>query len=77
MTRKVNQIIQELKLDKVADSIVGNSIVKGLSGGEKKRVSVAVEIVEKPSLIVLDEPTSGLDSYKAGSLLRVLKKLSN
>ena len=50
---------------------------KGISGGEKKRVCVAVEIVEKPSLIILDEPTSGLDSYKAGSLLRILRKLAS
>jgi len=55
---------------------VGGKIKKGISGGEKKRVCIAVEMVSKPSLMILDEPTSGLDSRKADSVLKILKKLT-
>lgn len=59
------------------DTIVGGQFKKGISGGEKKRVCIAVEMISKPSVIILDEPTSGLDSNKAGRVLKILKKLSN
>ena len=75
MTRKVNQIIQELKLDKVADCIVGNSIVKGLSGGEKKRVSIGQNLIADPSILILDEPTSGLDSFIALNVIQLLQNM--
>ena len=51
--------------------------MKGISGGEKKRVCIAIEMVSKPSVIILDEPTSGLDSNKASKVLGILKKLAN
>lgn len=73
---RVDELIKLFELQKCENSFIGGFSGKGISGGEKKRVCVAIEIVDKPSLIVLDEPTSGLDSYKAGSLLRALKKLS-
>lgn len=50
--------------------------MKGISGGEKKRVCIAIEMISKPSLLILDEPTSGLDSHKAGSVVKVLRKLA-
>jgi ABC-type multidrug transport system ATPase subunit len=55
---------------------VGGKMVKGISGGEKKRVCIAIEMVSKPSVIILDEPTSGLDSNKAARILGVLKRLA-
>jgi ATP-binding cassette subfamily G (WHITE) protein 1 len=55
---------------------VGGPTLKGISGGEKKRVCVAIEMVSEPALIMLDEPTSGLDSNKAARLLSILKKLA-
>lgn len=51
--------------------------MKGISGGEKKRLCVSIEMVSDPSLIILDEPTSGLDSNKAAKLLEILKKLAS
>lgn len=51
-------------------------MLKGISGGEKKRLCVAIEMVSDPALIVLDEPTSGLDSNKAAKLLTILKRLA-
>jgi ABC-type multidrug transport system ATPase subunit len=50
--------------------------MKGISGGEKKRLCVAIEMVSDPALLILDEPTSGLDSNKAAKLLAILKKLT-
>jgi ABC-type multidrug transport system ATPase subunit len=58
------------------DTYVGGKIIKGISGGEKKRVCIAVEMVGKPSVLVLDEPTSGLDSFTANVVIKILRKLS-
>lgn len=77
---KVNKIIGQLGLQKCADTIVGGNLIRGISGGEKKRLSVGVELVTSPTLLFLDEPTSGLDSHMAYNLfehLTVLKNESN
>jgi ABC-type multidrug transport system ATPase subunit len=50
--------------------------MKGISGGERKRTSIGVELITNPSLIFLDEPTTGLDSYTATQIMKVLKSLS-
>lgn len=49
---------------------------KGISGGEKKRLSFASEIITNPSILFCDEPTSGLDSYMAASVTECLKDLA-
>lgn len=51
-------------------------MIKGISGGEKRRTSVALELVTSPTAIFLDEPTSGLDSAHATELLRMLKRMA-
>lgn len=71
------RMLEELGLTKCADTIVGGPLLKGISGGERKRTSVGVELVVKPALVFLDEPTSGLDSYSAMQLIQVLKKVAN
>jgi ABC-type multidrug transport system ATPase subunit len=70
-------MITELGLTSCADTIVGGELIKGISGGERKRTSVGVELVVKPALVFLDEPTSGLDSFSAVQLCQVLKKVAN
>jgi ABC-type multidrug transport system ATPase subunit len=58
-------VISELGLSKCADTVIGGSdplfVMKGLSGGERKRLTIATELLLCPSVIFLDEPTSGLD----------------
>jgi ABC-type multidrug transport system ATPase subunit len=51
--------VNELGLSSCADTIVGGPLIKGISGGERKRTSVGVELVVKPNMVFLDEPTSG------------------
>jgi len=70
------EIIEQLGLEKCMHTEIGSSIRKTISGGEKKRTAIGVELVTDPSLLVLDEPTSGLDSLIAYNLVRTLHKLS-
>jgi ATP-binding cassette, subfamily G (WHITE), member 2 len=70
---RVNQVLEDLRLTKVADNLIGNHIIKGLSGGQKRRVSIGVEFISEPNILILDEPTSGLDSITAEILIDLLK----
>jgi|Transcript_67204 ATP-binding cassette subfamily G (WHITE) protein 2 len=70
-------VIQKLGLTKTLNSKVGNGAsVKGISGGEMKRVAIACELVSTPSLVMLDEPTSGLDSSAALNVVESLTELA-
>ena len=60
--KRVQKIIDMLGLTKVSESPLGTPEVRGISGGQLKRVSIGVEIVNMPNLMFLDEPTTGLDS---------------
>ena len=70
---KVEEIIEALQLGKCADTIVGAAENRGISGGEKKRLSIGVEMMSDPKLIFLDEPTTGLDAYTALEVVKCLK----
>lgn len=74
--KKVEELIEILKIEKCKDTWIGNPTRKGLSGGEKKRVSIGVEIMSNPSILFLDEPTSGLDSTTSGVIIEFLKELA-
>lgn len=71
-----DRMLKELGLENCADTYVGGALLKGISGGERKRTSVGVELVVRPSLVFLDEPTSGLDSYSAEQVVLLLKKVA-
>ena len=70
-------VLQQLGLKECADTLVGNDLIKGISGGEKRRVSIATQILTNPRVLLLDEPTSGLDSFTAASIMEVLSSLGN
>lgn len=71
----VENTINLLKLTHCADSKVGSELVRGLSGGEKRRVSIGVDVIHQPKVIFLDEPTSGLDSTTAYTVVESLKHM--
>ncbi|NXN88100.1 ABCG2 protein, partial [Bombycilla garrulus] len=73
---RVTQIINELGLSKVADAKVGTELIRGVSGGERKRTNIGMELITEPPVLFLDEPTTGLDASTANAVLILLKKLS-
>lgn len=72
----VDATILEMGLQDCADRLIGNWHLRGISGGEKKRLSVAVEILTRPRLLFLDEPTSGLDSASAFFVIQTLRSVA-
>ena len=73
---QIEGLIEALGLSSCADTIVGNLFFKGLSGGQKKRLSIAIELISSPPIILLDEPTSGLDSASAFAIMQELRHLA-
>ena len=74
---EVESVIEKLNLKKCADTVVGSpGLVRGISGGERKRTNVALSLLGSPSLLLLDEPTSGLDSKMSDSLMRDVKQIT-
>ncbi|RID55849.1 hypothetical protein BRARA_G03090 [Brassica rapa] len=75
--KAAESVISELGLEKCENTVVGNTFIRGISGGERKRVSIAHELLINPSLLVLDEPTSGLDATAALRLVQTLAGLAH
>ncbi|XP_058183900.1 ABC transporter G family member 21-like [Rhododendron vialii] len=69
-------VIEELGLTKCRDNVIGGPLCRGVSGGERKRVSIGQEMLVNPSLLLLDEPTSGLDSTTAQRMMATLRGLA-
>lgn len=65
-------MLAELGLMLSADTSIGSLRSKTLSGGERKRTSIGVELITNPAVLLLDEPTSGLDSFKAFGICKTL-----
>lgn len=74
--RRAEAVMQRLGLKDCADTLVGNDSIEGISGGEKRRVSIATQILTEPQVLLLDEPTSGLDSFTASSIIELLASLA-
>lgn len=72
----VDNVIELLDLKKCEDTIVGNPSKRGISGGERKRLAIAMEMIVNPPVIFLDEPTSGLDTFTAYQVMKLLKDLA-
>lgn len=74
---RAEDVLLKLGLKDCADTLIGNALMKGISGGEKRRVSIALQILTSPNVLICDEPTSGLDSFTAASIIEVLQGLAN
>ncbi|XP_023539386.1 ABC transporter G family member 22-like isoform X1 [Cucurbita pepo subsp. pepo] len=74
--KRAMDIIYELGLEKCQDTMIGGSFVRGVSGGERRRVCIGNEILINPSLLFLDEPTSGLDSTTALRIVQILHEIA-
>lgn len=74
--QRIDHVLNLMNIEYTRHALVGNARRKGISGGERKRVCVAMELLNHPKLLFLDEPTSGLDSTTAYSVCRALKNLS-
>lgn len=73
---RVNKMLKQLKLVKCQNTRIGGPLVKGVSGGERKRTSIGVELITDPNLVFLDEPTTGLDSFTATAVMESLRDLA-
>ena len=71
--RRVTELILAFGLQNQAETIVGTPIRKGLSGGQKRRLSIASQLITAPKVLFLDEPTSGLDSTASYEVMKYLR----
>ncbi|KAJ4721730.1 Pleiotropic drug resistance transporter [Melia azedarach] len=76
-TEFVNEVLETIELGEIKDSLVGIPGVSGLSVEQRKRLTIAVELVANPSLIFMDEPTSGLDARAAAIVMRAIKNVAD
>ena len=67
-------MVLRLQLTNCKDTRIGGTIMKGISGGERKRTCIGYELITNPNLLLLDEPTSGLDSSTAHRIIKMLKR---
>ncbi|KAL1967562.1 hypothetical protein VTN77DRAFT_3077 [Rasamsonia byssochlamydoides] len=74
--RRAEEILLKMGLKDCADNLIGSDLIKGISGGEKRRVTIAIQILTDPKILLLDEPTSGLDAFTATSIIDVLNGLA-
>jgi len=74
---RVSDVLKSLSLTECADVFVGSVEKKGISGGQRKRVSIATELLSNPCVLCVDEPTSGLDSKTAEDVVVILKELAH
>jgi ABC-type multidrug transport system ATPase subunit len=76
LRNKVDACIKELGIDHVQDNLIGDERTRGISGGQRKRVNIGLELVADPQVLFLDEPTSGLDSTSSTALCKMLKEIA-
>ncbi len=72
----VNRVLQNLGLFEIKDVQVGTPLNKKISGGQRKRLNIALELIREPAILFLDEPTSGLSSRDSENIMDLLKELT-
>nr|POE87236.1 pleiotropic drug resistance protein 3 [Quercus suber] len=73
----VNEVLETIELDGIKDALVGIPGITGLSNEQRKRLTIAVELVANPSIIFMDEPTTGLDARAAAIVMRAVKNVAD
>jgi ABC transport system ATP-binding/permease protein len=76
LSKRVMEVLENLGLDQRKDLKVGNPLEKTISGGQRKRLNIALELIREPAILFLDEPTSGLSSRDSENVIDLLKELS-
>uniref|UniRef100_A0A8D0L4B9 ATP binding cassette subfamily G member 5 n=1 Tax=Sphenodon punctatus TaxID=8508 RepID=A0A8D0L4B9_SPHPU len=74
--KKVDAVMAELSLSHVTNNVIGSRIFRGISGGERRRVSIAAQLLQDPKIMLLDEPTTGLDCMTANQIIFLLSELA-
>ena len=77
INKLIDKVLTDMGIEHTQDVLIGSPERKGISGGQRKRVNLAMELLTDPSLLFLDEPTSGLSSEDAVSVMKVLRDLAN
>src|SRR3990170_7481876 len=75
--KRVMEVLENLGLDQRKDLPVGNPLDKTISGGQRKRLNIALELIREPAVLFLDEPTSGLSSRDSENIMDLLKELAS
>jgi ABC-type multidrug transport system ATPase subunit/pSer/pThr/pTyr-binding forkhead associated (FHA) protein len=75
--RRIEDILDKLEIAQTRNVVIGDALRKGISGGQRKRVNLAQELITEPSLLFLDEPTSGLASEDTINVMRLLRQLAD
>lgn len=73
---RCQEVLKRLGLESCKDTVIGNTLMRGISGGQAKRVNIALALITRPAILFLDEPTSGLDSHTANDVIVLLKQLA-
>lgn len=74
--KQIDKLLKDLSLHEIRDMIVGNPLKKFLSGGQRKRLNIALELIREPAILFVDEPTSGLSSKDSEKIMILLKQLA-
>ena len=73
----MNEVLETIELDGIKDALVGIPGINGLSNEQRKRLTIAVELISNPSIIFMDEPTTGLDARAAAIVMRAVKNVAD
>jgi ABC-type multidrug transport system ATPase subunit len=74
-SQRVNRVIAELGLQHVRDTKIGGKFNRGISGGERRRVSIGVQLLTDPAILFCDEPSTGLDAFTARNIISILNQV--